>query len=291
MNKNKVFNTSAAVISLLTIVLIYGCYSAAYCQILAISHSDDLIMLPYKGITAHRGNSGKYPQNTIVAFESAIELKVDWTELDIHKTKDGQIVVCHDKSTGRVGDADLIISETDYETLRKVDVASVFRKENNLTIQECPKQEMPLLKNVIKLFLKQELVRVSIQPKADIVKEAIELIRELNAVHIVGFNDVSLEYMSQVKEMEPGIPVFWDRYADFDVDKDVEIAVEKGFESMVVNVNGMTAEKVKKIKAAGIEAGVWTVNDKNEFERLLKMGVDRIYTDEPADLISVKYKK
>jgi len=52
----------------------------------------------HEGVTAHRGNSGEFPENTIPAFKSAMDLRVDWVELDVFKTKDGKLVVCHDKS-------------------------------------------------------------------------------------------------------------------------------------------------------------------------------------------------
>jgi hypothetical protein len=56
------------------------------------------------GVTAHRGNSGDYPENTLPAFESGIEVGADWIELDIFRTKDGKLVVIHDKTTARTGD-------------------------------------------------------------------------------------------------------------------------------------------------------------------------------------------
>ena len=88
----------------------------------------------HNGITAHRGNSGDYPENTIPAFKSALCLGVDWIELDIFKTQDGQIVVTHDTSTSRVSNTDLLVSENTYEALKSVDVAYDFRILKNLTL-------------------------------------------------------------------------------------------------------------------------------------------------------------
>ena len=56
------------------------------------------------GVTAHRGDSGDYPENTLRAFRSALQVGVDWMECDIYKTSDGKIVVVHDRDTERVGD-------------------------------------------------------------------------------------------------------------------------------------------------------------------------------------------
>src|SRR4051794_8830606 len=59
------------------------------------------------GVTAHRGAQEHAPENTLEAFAIAIRDGADWVELDIFTTKDGQLVVIHDDTTGRVGDQDL----------------------------------------------------------------------------------------------------------------------------------------------------------------------------------------
>lgn len=243
----------------------------------------------YYGITAHRGGAGLFPENTIPAFRNAIALKVDWAELDIFRTKDGKLVVTHDPRTGRVADKDLEIAASTYDELRKLDVATDFRKRTGKSLKECPPQQMPLLEDVLALFIRQKVTKISIQPKADCVPEAMAIVRKMNAQPIVGFNDGNLRYMSQVKELEPKIPVFWDRPAGLDLDEDIRIAREKKFEALVVNSKGLNAEKIQKIKKAGFVAGAWTVNDPNEMKELLAAGIDRIYTDEPAALISLRY--
>ncbi len=245
---------------------------------------------PYKGITAHRGNSGEFPENTIPAFESALAMGVDWVELDIFLTKDGKLVVTHDASTGRVGDKDLVIAGSTYQELLQVDVATGHRKAAGKTLEQCPPQRLPLLEDVLELFTGQRQTRLSIQPKADCVAGAIAIVRKKQAEAVVGFNDGNLQFMSQVKELAPAIPVFWDRPADSDIDADIATAKDRGFEALVVNSKGITAEKVRKIKAAGLEPGAWTVNDAGTMRHLLAMGIERLYTDFPRDLIALRYQ-
>jgi glycerophosphoryl diester phosphodiesterase len=111
-------------------------------------------------------------------------------------------------------------------------------------------------------------------------------VRRKNALAWVGFNDSSLEKMRRVKELEPSVTVFWDR-GKFDADADIKTAKQCGFEWIVPNRRDITAEKVKKIHAAGIKVGVWTVNEPAEMKRFLEMGVDRIYTDDPLALKAI----
>jgi glycerophosphoryl diester phosphodiesterase len=63
-----------------------------------------------------------------------------------------------------------------------------------------------------------------------------------------------------------------------------------GCEALVLHHEGVTPDKVQKIKAAGIEVGAWTVNDRATMEKLLLVGVERIYTDHPQLLLSLKSK-
>lgn len=239
------------------------------------------------GVTAHRGYSMAYPENTLMALQAGIDIGADWVELDIHQTSDGKIVVIHDKTTGRTGDKDLVVAATTYQDLLDVDVATDFRNRNGLTYEECPIQRIPLLEDALELIMKQGGTRVSIQPKTDCVSDAITIIKQVNATHMVGFNDGNLTFMSTVKHLVPEIPVFWDRPANTNIDEDIEIARKKGFESLVIHHSGVNNEKVQKIKSAGMEAGAWTVNDNDELTRLVRMGIDRIYTDNPELLISI----
>lgn len=236
------------------------------------------------GITAHRGNSAEFPENTIQAFQSAIQLQVDWAELDVYQTKDGKLVVTHDAKTGRVGDRDMVIANHTYEELKYVDVAHDFRTKNNLSLEKCPRQIMPLLEEVLLLFSKNTKTKISIQPKMDCVKAAIELVKSLNMADQVGFNDGNLQYMKMVKALAPKIRVFWDRPKDSNIEEDIKIAKTYQFEALVINEKGVTSEKIQKVKAAGIEIGVWTVNDPETMKRFMQMGVQRIYTDEPQKL-------
>jgi len=241
-----------------------------------------------KGVTAHRGNSVAFPENTLEAFQGGIDAHADWVELDIHKTKDGQIVVSHDKNTKRASGIDLDIASSTYKELLKVDVATEFRKKNNLSLEQCPPKQIPLLRDAIKLILKEKKARLSIQPKMDCVAEAIAIVKELHAESMVGFNDANLVLMSKVKLLAPKIPVFWDRPATADIDADIKTAKEKGFESMVMHYSTITSEKINKIKAAGIHTGAWTVDDPTIMQDLLKLGIERIYTNNPKLLIELK---
>ena len=242
------------------------------------------------GVTAHRGNSGVHAENTLAAFYSGIEVGADWIELDVFRTKDGKLVVIHDKQTGRVGNLDLSVAQSTYHELQAVDVATDFRRQHGKSVEECPKQTIPLLEDVLRMVMAQSKTRVSIQPKMDCVAEVIALVKRLGAERWVGFNDGNLQYMSQVKQLAPDIPVFWDR-SQSDINEDIRIAKHRGFESLVLHHSVVDREKIKKIHQAGLEAGAWTVNDEAAMKKLLDLRIDRIYTDFPEKLLALQRQR
>lgn len=242
----------------------------------------------HNGVTAHRGNSGEFPESTLPAIRSALEIGADWVEVDLFRTRDGQLVVLHDQTTGRVGDKDLVVADSTLAELQTVDVATDFRRRSGQSIEECPPQRILTLEQVLRLIMTQSQTRISLQPKMDCVAQAVALVKQLKAERWVSFNDGSLEFMTQVKQLAPEIPAIWDRGPATNIDDDIRIALERNFSSLILQHSGVTAEKSRKIRAAGLEAGAWTVNDRATMERLLDLGVERLYTDLPRLALAIK---
>jgi len=188
-------------------------------------------------------------------------------------------------TTSNIGTGDIGNVLTGHITM---DVAHGFRTKNKLSVEQCPPLRLPLLRDVIKLVMQQDRTRLSLQPKDECVEAAFQIIRELKAERWIGFNDGNLRKMQQAKSLDRNITVFWDRGAKVDIAKDIQIALQSGFEGIVVNDRGMTKEIVEQIRKAGLEPGVWTVNSEADMRRFLDMGVQRIYTDYPARLLRLK---
>jgi glycerophosphoryl diester phosphodiesterase len=239
------------------------------------------------GVTAHRGNSDEQPENTLSAFRSAIELRVDWIELDVYRTKDGRLVVIHDATTANVGDKELRVAESTYDELQTIDVATGFRKKHGLSAEQCPVHQIPTLEEVLRLVITQPNTRASLQPKMNCVDDIVALVKRLEAQRWVGFNDGNMAYMSRVKELAPEVPVFWD-LDRVPTDEDLRAAQDRHFEAIVLRHDLVTKEAVDRIKATGREVGAWTVNDGPTIERLLELGVQRLYTDCPAKLLALQ---
>ena len=74
---------------------------------------------------AHRGFSGKYPENTMLAFRKALEAGADGIELDVQLTKDGQVVIIHDEKVDRTTNGTGNVRDYTLEELRKLDASYI----------------------------------------------------------------------------------------------------------------------------------------------------------------------
>jgi len=75
-------------------------------------------------IAAHRGNSKFFPENTMAAYRSALEMPIDQIEIDLHMTKDGEIVMIHDHTVDRTTDGTGLVREKTLEEIRTLDAGS-----------------------------------------------------------------------------------------------------------------------------------------------------------------------
>ncbi len=229
------------------------------------------------GVAAHRGNMSLFPENTMEAFQSAADMGCSWLELDIQLSLDGQIVVTHDASALRTCGVNCVISEITFEELKKLNFGAF--------IQDGKFYKLPLLSEVFEL-VKATNIRVTIQPKCNgAVIPAIKLAEEFGVINKIAFNELNCEYLIEAKRVNPAIPVFWDRLPGTDIENDIFIAKQFGFECMMYVLDGLQQKTITEVKNAGIECGVCVVNEDEEMDKFLNWGVRMFYTDYPQKLL------
>lgn len=117
--------------------------------------------LAYKNkipVAAHRGNSRYFPENTLTAFRSAIELGVDMVEFDVHMTKDGVLIVMHDHQVDRTTDGTGLIREKTLAEIKALDAGS-WKGE------EFAGERVPTFKEFLELFKDQKDMLFNIELK------------------------------------------------------------------------------------------------------------------------------
>jgi glycerophosphoryl diester phosphodiesterase len=235
---------------------------------------------------AHRGSAILWPQNTMVAFQGALDLGCRYLEIDVHVSRDGQVVVFHDDHLDRLTDGTGNVWDHDWDDLRSLDAAYRFGRAEGYPLRGTGIR-IPLLEELLTTY-PDALLNVDL--KQDGIAEAVaSLIRRLDAfarVLIGSFHDDRIErFRSETggavatsagkRETRSAVIAAW-------LGRPVD-AVADAFQvpEMHSMVRVPTRRFVEAAHAAGKHVHVWTVNEPSRMRRLLDAGVDGIITDRP----------
>ena len=233
-------------------------------------------------ILAHRGYSGKYPENTMLAFQKAAEAGCDGIELDVHATKDGVPVVIHDETIDRTTDGTGAIIQMTLSELRQWNAAAKF--------PECPRQQIPTLAEYCAWAAGQDLC-TNIEIKTDQVyypeleQKTWDIVVKYGLQSRVFFSSFNLVSMVWMRDMVPPEVV---RGALVWVESGIHVdpgdfCVKAGFQAYHPEAVMLDDENVKNCLKNGIEINVWGVNDRETARRLRDWGCTSIITDFPLE--------
>lgn len=224
---------------------------------------------------AHRGLSGRFPENTHAAFRAAWETDCDGIELDIQVTKDGKVVVIHDPDTLRTAGKKYIIANTNYADLMHLNVA-VGGKEGNGQLDEC----IPLLHDVITEMPSGKLIQIEIKHQIgnmDAVITELSTLRSDIDVQIISFDPKKLLHVREVLPqlntflvMDKALPAIDDR---------IVFAVENGLAGLDMDYEMADADYVQSVLEEGLQVAHWTVNDVSMAHKLIAQGAQFIASD------------
>ncbi|MEI0531969.1 glycerophosphodiester phosphodiesterase family protein [Brachyspira pilosicoli] len=230
-------------------------------------------------IIAHRGFSYEYPENTMLAFQKAIELGVKCIETDVTILKDGTLVLFHDYETKYHTDFDGVINDLDYDAIQRIDAGSwkneKFKNIRIPTLQElidlCKKTN-----TVINLELKGE---ISKNEKDSIVENTVKTVADKKAEDLVFYSSFEFDMLRTLKKISKhskfGI-LLWEETNHWK-----DIADELKPQSMHLYDKTINKELAKNIKNEGYELYIYTVNSIELANELYSMGVDGVFTDMP----------
>ncbi|MCI6152655.1 glycerophosphodiester phosphodiesterase [Fusobacterium perfoetens] len=237
---------------------------------------------------AHRGFSGCYPENTMLAFEKAVEVGADGIELDVQLTKDGEVVIIHDETIDRTTDGKGTVVSFTYEELQKFDASFKFRGQMGFN-------KIPTLREYFELVKDTNIItnielKTGINEYFGIEEKVWELIKEYKLeekVIISSFNHYSILRM---KKIAPSLKCgLLSETWIVDAGKYTE---NLGIECYHPHFANMTKDIVKEIKSHGIEINTWTVNKEEDMRDLIEKGIDIIIGNYPdlAKKIINEYK-
>lgn len=225
---------------------------------------------------AHRGASAYAPENTIAAFDKAVEQGADAIELDLHLSRDGELVVIHDDTLDRTTDGSGPVHEQSLEELRRLDAGRWFG-------EVFAGQRIPRLDEVLDRFAGK--VQLALEIKAGssvfpgIEEKVISALRECAAIDQTAVASFDHYALRRLKEIEPAI-----RTAALLVGRPVSLSALAGpakADGLALEASFVTKTEVEACRASGLQLVVWVVNDPAQMRHFIKLGVDGIITDRP----------
>ena len=220
-------------------------------------------------IMGHRGAAALEPENTLLSIARAMEIGVDAVEIDVHLSKDGELVVIHDPTVDRTTDGKGPVRGYALEDLKKLDAGKG--------------QTIPTLQEVMDLIDKK--VRLVIELKEEGTESmVVDLIKRNNLddnVYVISFWH---ELARKVKEIDSciktgvllvGCPI------------DCCVATQASADALVMKYNFVNRRFVKMAHKENLQLFVWNIDDPHFLKPYVDMGVDGIGSNDPR--ILVKY--
>lgn len=222
-------------------------------------------------LTAHRGFSLNYPENTMSAFIAAKNLGVDFIELDVQQTKDKEIVIMHDKSLKRVAGIDKNVWELTLEELKRLDVGSSFKKEFK-------SETIPTLKEVV-LWAKENNMRLNIELKPtgkedEFEKNVIQILKDANYTENSYIASQVYSVLEKTKKIDTNIKTIYVAsvfYGDFHAFLDAD--------EFSLEASNITSSLVNTLHKEGKKIYAWTINSEEIMRKMIELKVDNIITD------------
>jgi glycerophosphoryl diester phosphodiesterase len=228
-------------------------------------------------IIAHRGFSSRAPENTMAAFLAAIEFGVDGLELDVHRSKDGELVVCHDERVDRTTNGKGNISDLTWEELRQLDAGGWFDSR-------FAGERLPLLSWVLP-EVKRAGILINIELKTDILsypgieEQVIQLLQQFDLVEsciISSFNHYSLMRVAQLcPELKTAVLYSAHLFQPWEYAGRIKAA------ALHPKQYSVSPELVAAADQNGIIVNPWTVNDPARIRAMIACGVNAVISDYP----------
>jgi len=244
---------------------------------------------------SHRGGAALAPENTLAAFEAAVERwGTDMLELDLQRTRDGELVVCHDETVDRCTDGTGRVDEHDLAALRALDAGYRFSPDGGATFPfRGQGVRIPTFREVLRRWPK---LRLNVELKVDAPGAAealVALLREEGAVERVCIGSELDAVGLRLADLLPEGCHFYPRHLLTRAVTALRLGGEPpADERFLVLDMPLHYGGVRLVDAAFVEAArrfgrwvnVWTVDDEAEMRRLVRDGAGGIMTDRPDRL-------
>lgn len=226
---------------------------------------------------AHRGFSGQYPENTMIAFEKALEAGCEGIEMDVHLTKDNEIVIIHDEKIDRTSNGSGLIKDMTYDELKSIDFSYIYTDK----VGFC---KIPTLREYFELVKDKDVItnielKTGIYEYEGIEKAVYKMIKEYalqDKILISSFNHNSVMRMKAIApEMKYG---FLSETWILDTG---DYLNKYNIEAYHPDFHMLTDKEVKDLRDHNIKINTWTVNEKEDIQHMIDIKAEGIISNFP----------
>ena len=237
---------------------------------------------------AHRGASAERPENTMIAFERAVEVGVDALEMDVHLTRDEQLIVAHDDTAVRTTGVPAAWGDLDLEDVQRLDAGWGFLAADGTRPFAGKGVHAPRFEDVLTAF---PMMRINVDIKGErSVKRMLELVHKHGAEERVAIASFQTRTAIEVRRSGYGgdtalaqgevitllsLPALLWRQLPF-TGTAAQVPVKQG------PLRFDRPAFIAKCHSLGLRVDYWVIDDPAEAARLLALGADGIMTNDPA---------
>ncbi|MDE6688144.1 MAG: phosphatase PAP2 family protein [Lachnospiraceae bacterium] len=240
-----------------------------------------------QGLTliAHRGYSSEFPENTMPAFEGALDIGVDYIETDVQMTKDGRLVLFHDNDLMRITGVEGVVSDYTYEELTAMDAGGWFDNAYEGV-------RIPTLEELL-LLLSDSDCRLYLELKdiGDVdgfVEKVYGEVEQYGLLDRCVFASFRYEYLERFKEINPDVKILFNIYNSSYVDATLTEQYPAEYYGLYTQI--ATNEVIEAIHASGSTAYIWTVDTPEELIAAKTAGADGIVTNYSGLMKVIRYQ-
>ena len=222
-------------------------------------------------LVAHRGASCYYPENTMASIYGAIEIDADWIEIDIHQTRDQELVLSHDENLYRTSGVDINVTDAIYDEIKDIDIGSYFDPKFS-------NERIPKLENVIK-FAKKNNAKLNIELKPtgkeiNFEKQLVELIQKYDFEDSCMISSSSYAELETIKKLNKNLTTTYIVITPIGDISNLDYA-----DILAVEYNSVSYELVSRIHSFNKKINIWVLNDELSIDEAINMNVDYITSD------------
>lgn len=235
-------------------------------------------------IIAHRGFSGRAPENTVAAIREAIEVGADMAEIDVSLTADDQIVCLHDDKVNRTTNGKGHIAELTLAEAQRLDAGSWFSPA-------FAGERIPTLDAVLEAAKGHILLNIEIKPEtveSGIAARVVDTVKAHGMQDQVVISSFSPDALAQVHALDEHLLTasLYNRKLHRGIDPG-DIVGEANSTMLNINRHYLKEEIRERCLELGIPIGVYTANKRKKMAKLVDMGVHAIFTNHPDLLLEV----